>query len=1185
MSAQPNREESLANAALQLPPSERAPYLAKECGGDDALRQRVEALLQAHEQASHLLGEVPTEIAQPGVVTPASTDAIRYNHGTTLHYFGDYELLKEIAHGGMGVVWTARQVSLNRTVAVKTIRAGKFASVDDVKRFHTEAEAAANLQHPNIVAIHEVGEHEGQHYFSMDYVEGKNLAELVREGPLPPAKVAALLKTIAEAIQYAHQRGILHRDLKPQNILMDATGQPRITDFGLARRMERDSSLTQTGAVMGSPSYMPPEQAAGRNDQVGPASDVYSLGAILYHALTGRAPFVAETSLATLRKVVDEDPERPSKLNDKTPLDLETICLKCLEKKPERRYATARALAEELGRYLNHEPILARRANPVRRVWSWFARHPWIVTGLASLVVMLTLGFAYWMWERKEAVEWRHAYPKMNAPFNSLYFLSKEFSAILFIEFFFLQGIPASSFVSLRARKQRGNWFYYGFGMVGAVQLLYGLDILRRVIATQAWEMSFLNYYFAFPPTVALSNVWLGSALALKAFREARLDLPGLEASEEPVEPPLKFTNKRAIMSTIALEALGGGVLSMSTGIVFWNMFGLSSSRWDTIVGPLGMCGMTGLVLTGRLVARSKGLERQGNLPWLIIPILCAAVSLRGLISPLWYVMPFYYILGFFVGERLLQRYPLNRGGVPVKNTEAWLSVGRLRVFFWKRKRTVYVAAACVVLFGLFLVEERLRGKSNLAAVKRDMAKRGQVTEVKQLFTAPSPTFLDFSNRFSVAQSTLGQPWFFGWGNMVEVAAGIAARGSQAAYPLHYLAKTTISFTNQQARLKSNATNSWEMMEQRYATNQTALAELRALLRDPPSVWSAYLKDSSEITIPNFVHVRAVAQSLNDVAVLHLHQGDLHGAEEDLVALSGLVRMNSKDPNLVPQMIRVAIAGLGSNALWDALQADGWTEPQLDRIQRGWQIEPILPKAISTLHTERLIRIMSYEGLRRMSYHDWMESRHTTLAGFGMNLREPPFIVWNWRHVFFHRLWKFAWADLEESLYLIGSDFWTTSLQEALGTRNFKDWGWKPQNDSWKSPFASWRFHLVFPEDQLDGNTSRGLVWPFAEFDLPDFTRAIAVAVKNENLRQMAVTAIALKRHQLRQGRFPNDLSELVPSLLPEVPVDWMSGQPLRYRLNSDGTYTLYSVGKDGRDDNGDPAKDEVWPTVVPWEK
>ena len=286
---------------------------------------------------------------------------------TRLRGFGDYELLAEIARGGMGVVYKARQISLNRVVALKMILAGQFASERDVKRFYTEARAAANLQHPHIVAIHEVGQSEGQHYFSMDYVDGKSLAQIVRENPLPPAKAATYLKTIAEAIDFAHRHGILHRDLKPANILIDTFDQPRVTDFGLAKRLESSDQLTSTGAVMGTPSYMPPEQAGADGGNIGPASDVYSLGAIVYESLTGRAPFVADSLIVTLNMVLNTEPVSPRVLNDQVPRDLETICLKCLQKEPRNRYASAAALAEDLGRFLQHEPVLARPVGDLER--------------------------------------------------------------------------------------------------------------------------------------------------------------------------------------------------------------------------------------------------------------------------------------------------------------------------------------------------------------------------------------------------------------------------------------------------------------------------------------------------------------------------------------------------------------------------------------------------------------------------------------------------------------------------------------------------------------------------------------------------------------------------------------------------------------------------------------------------
>ncbi len=348
----------------------------------------------------------PTVIPASEAVSQTTGAQPLSSAGSRVKYFGDYELVEEIARGGMGVVWKARQASLNRSVALKMILAGRFAGEADVRRFHTEAEAAANLQHPNIVAIHEIGQYEGQHYFSMDYIEGKSLAELVMDGPMPAAQAAALVKRIAEAVHYAHQRGTLHRDLKPSNVLIDAEGQPRITDFGLAKQLSRDTGLTQTGAVLGTPAYMPPEQASGRNEQVGPASDVYSIGAMLYHLLTGHAPFVGETPTATLRKAMEEEPVAPSKLNPQTPPDLETICLKCLEKRPDRRYHSARELGEELGRFLSHEPILARPASAWRKAWSWAQRNPWAIVGVASAIGLALLGLAYGLWEQVQYLRW-----------------------------------------------------------------------------------------------------------------------------------------------------------------------------------------------------------------------------------------------------------------------------------------------------------------------------------------------------------------------------------------------------------------------------------------------------------------------------------------------------------------------------------------------------------------------------------------------------------------------------------------------------------------------------------------------------------------------------------------------------------------------------------------------------------
>jgi len=274
--------------------------------------------------------------------------------------FGDYELLEVVGGGGMGVVYRCRQISQNRYMALKMIRRQHLATAKYVERFRKEAEAAADLQHTNIVAIHAVGEQEGQVYYTMDYVNGSSLAAMLRGGPLPTATAAEYLKTIALAIHHAHVYGVLHRDLTPANVLIDANNQPYITDFGIAMRLGTRDALTSPGHTVGTPCYMSPEQTSGKQEAIGVQSDVYSLGATLYAMLTGRPPFRAETSAATMLQVRDVEPLSPRLVNPAVPNDLETICLKCLQKDPKRRYRTAKNLADDAERFLNIQEVLAR---------------------------------------------------------------------------------------------------------------------------------------------------------------------------------------------------------------------------------------------------------------------------------------------------------------------------------------------------------------------------------------------------------------------------------------------------------------------------------------------------------------------------------------------------------------------------------------------------------------------------------------------------------------------------------------------------------------------------------------------------------------------------------------------------------------------------------------------------------
>jgi serine/threonine-protein kinase len=308
--------------------------------------------------------------------------------------FGCYELLAEIGRGGMGVVYKARQQGLDRLVAVKMILASHLASQEHVRRFQVEAKAAAGLRHAGIVQIHDVGQCHGQHYFTMQYIEGESLAQRIAAGPIEVDAAARLVMQVARAVDHLHRHGIVHRDLKPSNILLDWEGSPYVTDFGLAKVFAEDSDLTATGVIAGTPSYMSPEQAAGRRREIGPASDVYSLGVILYELLTGRPAFREASPLDTLMQVLNGEPRLPRKANPRVPRALELVCLKCMAKSPDERYPSAEALAEDLDRFLKGEALDAQPPNAARRVAAWARREPALASRLAGLAIFLGVDVA-----------------------------------------------------------------------------------------------------------------------------------------------------------------------------------------------------------------------------------------------------------------------------------------------------------------------------------------------------------------------------------------------------------------------------------------------------------------------------------------------------------------------------------------------------------------------------------------------------------------------------------------------------------------------------------------------------------------------------------------------------------------------------------------------------------------------
>jgi WD40 repeat protein len=338
-----------------------------------------------------MLRSGPLKGVPPGGVAAASLP----------RHFGGYELLEEVARGGMGIVYRARQMQINRLVAVKLMAAGVFAAPNFVARFRTEAEAVASLDHPNIVPIHEVGDVEGQPFFSMRFIEGGSLAQRIayRQSPMPHREAAGLLAKLSHAVHFAHQRGILHRDIKPGNILLDAEGEPHLTDFGLARLVEKDSTLTRTLAILGTPSYMSPEQARGEARELTTGVDVYGLGAVFYELLTGQPPFAGGTTIETVRQVLEQDPRRPSVVKPGLDRDLENICLKCLEKDPARRYHSAQALADDLERWQRQEPILARPQSGLYVLGKLVRRNKGGTSAFGAILMLLVAGLVFGWWQ------------------------------------------------------------------------------------------------------------------------------------------------------------------------------------------------------------------------------------------------------------------------------------------------------------------------------------------------------------------------------------------------------------------------------------------------------------------------------------------------------------------------------------------------------------------------------------------------------------------------------------------------------------------------------------------------------------------------------------------------------------------------------------------------------------------
>ena len=361
------------------------------------LAEELREFFQLHQSARTAFEVSSLNVARPRTSSPPKTlplsdrSAWSWNRVADAEFplsFGPYDLIEEINRGGMGIVYRATHRDLGRTVALKVLRAGEMATPEEIRRFRTEVLASTALQHPHIIPTFDAGTEHGLFYLTMAFIEGEDLESIIRRGPIDPLQAGQWLLKITDAVDYAHQQKIIHRDIKPSNILLDGSGEPFLADFGLAHRMSADEGLTVTGQLLGTPAYMPPEQASGKARNLSPSIDIYSLGAVLYACLTGQPPFSGLTPFEVLLQVVDRQPPAPRQLNKRCPITLESICLKAMDKNPEQRYSTARELANDLRRFIRGEPIDFPKPTFTRRLTTWWRREPILLSHLAALTTV-----------------------------------------------------------------------------------------------------------------------------------------------------------------------------------------------------------------------------------------------------------------------------------------------------------------------------------------------------------------------------------------------------------------------------------------------------------------------------------------------------------------------------------------------------------------------------------------------------------------------------------------------------------------------------------------------------------------------------------------------------------------------------------------------------------------------------
>lgn len=1153
-------EEAIFSAACGLKDKrQRNDYLDAACKNDTQRRERIENLLKAADEAAAFFDRDAIRLADS-----QSDTAFIEKPGGVMRYFGDYEIETEIARGGMGVIYKARQTSLNRDVAVKMILSGNLANETEIKRFRTEAEAAANLQHRNIVSIHEVGVHKGQHYYSMDLVVGGNMEQKIKAGLLSAGDAARYLKSIAEAVEYAHSRDILHRDLKPQNILIDGDDQPMITDFGLAKLMQSGENLTVSGNIMGSPGFMAPEQAAGDSTKLDPRTDVYGLGGLLYHMLTGRAPIQGENVADTLRRVAEEDPAPPRRLNPKVSADLETICLKCLAKQPGERYQSAGELAEELERLLNYEPIQARPAGAVRKTWTWWQKNPWKLVGILGLTTLAMIAALTGLWEKNALAVEQLKFPGEDVrTFLNPFGESPAASFLLALPcWLLLFHLGRRAFQRVLADAGEAGRFsglpIPVYATCGVAAFLFAMSYLLNQIRAWVWSSGYHgpeNWLLAMELSAVaccFALAWIGMIALWEVL--GTHDSALFKANvHERLKRDQEMENRRfwKLSDLLVFCGSGVGMLVLSGGVLFLLLNEELGETQPAVAALILGCGMVaGVAAICRRWRRGSLGRTRGilfsSITVFIISLVIMILQMRETFIPLTF--------GWFLGGFAVAFLGFTRSKIAMWSASRSHDTSATHPSASTGTRLRLVVESIAFLVGLMIalhLVENFRGERAWQATRAEMERVGMslgldwiqepsIPQEENFFAALPPEL--YSPR-RIVERHAGGVIVAAPENMPSIPATETGRGLLPAFS----SQGTVdledfrSFLKAQSDDESDATDPADAWIARHAefwnTHIEAARRPRAQLpRVEPLDHFLDFK-------PAVMAVRQAAQAFTLRGHLAIEARDAETAADCARVLARFRELGESDGYPIFTGIGMAAAQFQSDLTQHGLQQRIWSSEQLQELQ--WELEKI-----DTL---------------KASDRAW----RAEIATYARIVQDRPF-VWILedqpeRLSFFFGFIPKGWSDQNVRHY---ARFCMNHLLPCFDVR--------------ANRFQMDRVELLETRLRELRKEKRLISW-FGRLGVPSMRKWIQNAAKKQTHADMTEIACALERYRLAKGAYPDSLNDLVPDWIAKIPHEVSTGDSLIYRPAGDDSFVFYALGPDGEDDGGrshaigDDAGDWVW--------